>query len=79
MMCEKAGEITAQTRSKSLQLGANFRAYSKIRTYHSRVPVLLISHSRVPVLLILHSGVPVLSISHSGVPVLSISHSGVPV
>jgi hypothetical protein len=25
-MCERAGEITAQTRSKSLQLGAIFRA-----------------------------------------------------
>ncbi len=33
MMCEKAGEVTAQTRSKSLQLGAIFRAYSKVRTY----------------------------------------------
>ena len=33
MMCERAGEVTAQTRSKSLQLGAIFRAYSKVRTY----------------------------------------------
>ena len=33
MMCEKAGEVTAQTRSKFLQLGAIFRAYSKVRRY----------------------------------------------
>ncbi len=33
MMCERAGEVTAQTRSKSLQLGAIFCAYSKVRTY----------------------------------------------
>ncbi len=32
-MCERAGEVTAQTRSKSLPLGAIFRAYSKVRTY----------------------------------------------
>ena len=32
-MSKKAGEVTAQTRSKSLQLGAIFRAYSKVRTY----------------------------------------------
>jgi hypothetical protein len=33
MMCERSGEVTAQTRSKSLQLGAIFHAYSKVRTY----------------------------------------------
>jgi hypothetical protein len=33
MMCEKAGEVTAQTRSKFLQLGAIFRTYSKVRRY----------------------------------------------
>jgi hypothetical protein len=33
MLCEKAGEITAQTRSKLLQLGAIFCAYSHVRTY----------------------------------------------
>ncbi len=33
MMCERAGEVTAQTRSKSLQLGAIFRVYSKVCTY----------------------------------------------
>ena len=33
MMCETAGEVTAQTRSKSLQLGAIFCAYSKVRRY----------------------------------------------
>jgi len=30
MMCEKAGEVTAKTRSKFLQLGAIFRTYSKV-------------------------------------------------
>jgi len=33
MMCERAGEITAQTSSKYLPLGAIFRAYSKVRGY----------------------------------------------
>jgi hypothetical protein len=33
MMCEKAGEVTAKTRSKFLQLGAIFRTYSKVRRY----------------------------------------------
>jgi len=33
MMCERAGEVTAQTRSKSLQLGAIFCAYTKVRRY----------------------------------------------
>ncbi len=33
MLCEKAGEVTAQTRSDLLQLGAIFRAYSHVRTY----------------------------------------------
>ena len=33
MMCERAGEVTAQTSSKYLPLGAIFRAYSKVRGY----------------------------------------------
>ena len=33
MTCEKAGEVTAKTRSKFLQLGAIFRTYSKVRRY----------------------------------------------
>ncbi len=33
MMCEKAGEVTAKTRSKFLQLGTIFRTYSKVRRY----------------------------------------------
>ena len=32
-MCERAGEVKAQTRSKSLQLKAIFRAYTKVRRY----------------------------------------------
>jgi hypothetical protein len=32
-MCEKAGEVTAQTRSKFLQLGAIFCTYSKVHRY----------------------------------------------
>jgi hypothetical protein len=33
MMCERAGEVTAQTSSNYLSLGAIFRAYSKVRGY----------------------------------------------
>ena len=33
MTCEKAGEVTAKTRSKFLQLGAIFRTYAKVRRY----------------------------------------------
>ena len=33
MTCEKAGEVTAKTRSKFLQLGAIFRTYSKVCRY----------------------------------------------
>jgi hypothetical protein len=33
MMCERAGEVTAQTRSMSLPLGAIFCAYSKVCRY----------------------------------------------
>ncbi len=32
-MCERAGEVTAQTSSKYLPLGAIFHAYSKVRGY----------------------------------------------
>ena len=33
MTCEKAGEVTAKSRSKFLQLGAIFRTYAKVRRY----------------------------------------------
>jgi hypothetical protein len=33
MTCQKAGEVTAKTRSKFLQLGAIFCTYSKVRRY----------------------------------------------